>query len=73
MRKTLNRTVSKKISRNCGRKMMRRCGHEGGMRPRAMVVTITEAVPLPVGKEFGVTEQVVVAVTATGSEQIKLT
>jgi hypothetical protein len=38
-----------------------------------MVVTATVAVPLPVANMLGVTVQVVVAVTATGREQDKLT
>jgi hypothetical protein len=37
-----------------------------------MVVTITEAVPLPEGNDGGLTEQVV-AVAAAGKEQTKLT
>ena len=52
--------------------MKRIRGHEGGTRPRAMVVTITEAVPLPEANVFGFTEQVV-AVADSGREQDKLT
>lgn len=37
-----------------------------------MVVTLTPAVPLPLGSMFGLTAQVV-SVAATGSEQVKLT
>jgi hypothetical protein len=47
-------------------------GKPGGASPRDVVVTITEEVPLPVAKELGLTVQVV-AVAATGSEQIKPT
>lgn len=52
--------------------MKRIRGHEGGIRPRAMVVTVTVAVPLPVANVFGFAAQVV-AVAADGSEQDKLT
>ena len=52
--------------------MKRIPGHPGGTSPRAIVVTMTEEVPLPVGNEGGLTEQVV-AVAATGRAQVKLT
>jgi len=32
-------------------------GRDGGSSPRDVVVTATEAVPAPVGSEFGLTEQ----------------
>lgn len=47
-------------------------GSTGEAMPRAMVVTLTPAVPLPLGSMFGLTAQVV-SVAATGSEQDKLT
>ena len=42
------------------------------MKPRAMVVTVTVAVPLPDANTFGFTVQVV-AVAVSGREQDKLT
>jgi len=71
-KKTLNNIMSRSTGKNCGRGKKRRRGHIGGTSPRAMVLTITEAVPLPVGKEAGLTEQVV-AVAVAGRVQIKLT
>ena len=47
-------------------------GRNGGTKPRAMVVTVTVAVPLPVANIFGLTAQVV-WVAAIGSEQDRLT
>ena len=47
-------------------------GADGGTSPRAIVVTVTVAVPLPFGRVLGVTVQVV-AVAATGMEQDKFT
>src|SRR5258708_2283477 len=52
--------------------MKRTRGQEGGKKPRTMVVTITEAVPLPEANTFGLTAQVV-AVAVRGREQDKLT
>src|SRR5260370_42278839 len=43
------------------------------MRPRAMVVTLTVAEPLPEANMLGVTVHVVVAVAAIGREQDRLT
>ena len=40
--------------------------------PRAIVVAVTVAVPLPEGSDAGLMEQVV-AVAANGSEQVKVT
>src|SRR5437899_2807101 len=73
-RRTLNKIASRDTGRNCGWEMKRNRGHAGGTKPRAIVVTITEAVPLPLplGNEAGLTEHVV-AVAATGSEHDKLT
>jgi hypothetical protein len=64
--------MSRSIGRNCGREIKRNRGHTGGTTPRAMVVTVTEAVPLPVGSEAGLTEQVV-AVALKGRAQAKFT
>ena len=52
--------------------MKRIRGHEGGTSPRAVVVTMTEAVPLPVGNAAGLTEHVV-AVALKGRAQATLT
>jgi len=51
--------------------MKRIPGHTGGTSPRAVVVTMTEAVPLPDANTFGLTVQVV-AVAVSGSKQDKL-
>src|SRR5258708_1385923 len=70
----LNKTVSRRMGGNCGREMKGTRGHKGGgTRPRAMVVTVTVAVPLPEAKVFGLTAQVVVAVTLDGRAQDKFT
>ena len=47
-------------------------GHKGGAIPQAMVLTVTEAVPLPEANTFGFTAQVV-AFAVVGREQDKLT
>jgi len=47
-------------------------GRLGSATPRAIVVTVTVAVPLPEAKEWGVAAQVV-AVANIGREQDKLT
>ena len=65
--------MSRNTGRNLGKKMKRTRGHKGGTEPLAMVVTVTVAVPLPEANMLGVIVQVVVAVTATGREQDKLT
>ena len=52
--------------------MKRTRGHKGGTSPRAVVVTVTVAEPLPVGNDTGLTEQVV-AFAVAGREQAKLT
>ena len=71
-RKALNKIASRIMGTNCGRKMKRPRGKMGGARLRALVVTMTEAVPLPVGKEAGFIEQVVF-VAVRGREQDKFT
>jgi hypothetical protein len=47
-------------------------GRFGGARPRAIVETVTVAVPLPEAKVFGLIAQIV-EVAATGREQDKFT
>lgn len=52
--------------------MNRTRGHRGGTRPRAVVVTVTVAVPLPEANMLGATVQVV-ALAEIGREQDKFT
>lgn len=64
--------MSKRTGKAPGREMKRTRGHTGGTRPRAVVVTVTVAVPLPDANTFGLTAQVV-AFAVVGREQDKLT
>lgn len=68
-RRTLNKIASKDTGRNCGREMKRTRGHKGGIRPRAVVVTVTLAV-WPEVIAGGATEQ---CVAAAGREQERFT
>jgi hypothetical protein len=72
-RSALNNIIRRDTGKSCGREMKRIRGHMGGAKPRAMVVTVTVAVPLPEVNMLGVTLQVVVAVTAAGRAQDRLT
>lgn len=64
--------VRRKSGTHCGRRYNLPVGKSGGAIPRAMVVTLTLAVPLPLANTFGFTVQVVL-VAAIGREQDKLT
>ncbi len=65
-------SVRKRTISSCGSSKNRLIGNDGGIRPRAMVVILTVAVPLPVAKVLGLAEQVVFA-AAVGREQNKVT
>jgi len=71
-KRTLSKIMSSDTGKTCGREKKRKRNQIGGTSPRAMVVTMTEAVPLPLGNEAGLTAQLV-AVALAGRAQVKLT